>query len=260
MEKKLKNTKLTLQTIKNTPLLWAIFLLVMPVLQVIHFYPFMWLRNLLTLYIPNIRLVALAFSKIIAVAIIFSISFTVIILIVKKVFWRIHALFSIKSCFKIFTSILIILLPLNFGVEVLRYLTRGSGLASYFINYTIIIIKCTIFYYILHSWMDDGINTKQKFLARLKNSFSRQIIFNLLLVTLSICIITTPFYYYFFIKFSESLQQNFSSGLFLALTTQYHNPLWYTILSLFLTSLIHAFLIIYTAVLYNEQRNGNDFK
>jgi hypothetical protein len=159
-----------------------------------------------------------------------------------------------KNCFSILMFLIIILFPLNIIMGIIQGLVWSPSMSGYYLSYLLISIKLLALYYILNGWIKPKSKVKNILLSVTDKTFIRKKTFGLIVTILVTSIVMALLNYFPSMKTHEFLQQNISSGFFLSLISDYRNPLWFEVLSLFFTALIHSFLIVYTAILYPKQK------
>jgi hypothetical protein len=259
----LNNIILTVKIIKKASIVWLIPLLLIIITLLNSF----WMNKSYPVF--NYIVLLKIIGGIAAIAFVF----TVVLVVIKRVFLKTSKFFLLEVKTYFIPVLTIIMTMLFFSIIIKGGLSdlffKSSKLLWFFWNYLLTFILSIFFYYILHNVIDTATTVKKSFVDRIRDLFSWKIVIELLVMAFLASVITTPFYYYSFMKFSEAFEERLSSSLFLALLTQYRSPLWYVVLSWIFKPLIHTFLIVHTAVLYYgheectnlavSKNNSNDF-
>jgi hypothetical protein len=224
----------TLKIIKRASILWLIPLLLMTTLLVINKDPITILNSFL-MNSSNLIYCCKLFLKVIGAIAATALVFTILLVIINRKLRESKQTFltGVQICFlPVIVLSIIKLIVLNLVIDCFVGWFQFCKLLWVLWNYLLLYLANIFFYYVLNSVIDTETTVKKFFVARIKNSFSWQVVIELLIMAFLASVIALPIMHY-----PKHI-------LFQA------DPMALICLRLVYSSLIHTFLIVYTAVLY----------
>lgn len=228
-----KNIELVGEIVKKNPIIWLLPLLIIGLSFNLNYNLIPLLQNLLANTSNPLGFSKLMLSAITTVLVIIGV-LLVVVGIVDKIFTKSHEPWrlTLKKHFpKILVSVAF-LFPLNIIVGMLIGLFRNNTTLLYFWNFLLLNIKNTFFFYAMYIMINHVSNKEKPLPFQLKKSFSKQIVLELVLITIFLSIIETPLFYFPKTEFFQRA------------------PLWVRNLRILFSALLDTFFILYTAVVY----------
>lgn len=243
----MSNLRLSFKTIKKSPVVWFIPLLFMVIFWLDRFFPLIIVHTLFKLETDLIGILVFTL-KAILVFMATSLVLVLIIFIFKRVFddnldsvW----IFVKKNIF-LTNKMMGLLLPINIVILFLFIFFTSQLFFWYLWRGFLLAIKNIFLYYALCGVTRNEVKNNRSFF--LKNIFTGQIVFQLIIVSLLIGIFTAPL---LFVTSNEILNPFHPTELnFLYLFIAYRNPAWFELLRSLYEALVQSFLFLYAVVIY----------